>query len=86
MKKPSPWTGRCQRCGRETHSYTGSWFTSETICMTCAEIEEGHPDYPYAKRVEEEAVRRGDLNFEGVGWPGVNGRVPRPETDEDNDS
>ena len=86
MKKPSPWTGRCQRCGRETHSYTGSWFTSETICLACSEIEENHPDFDFAHDTETEAVRNGDLNFEGVGWPGPTGRVPRPETDDNEDS
>ena len=82
MRKPP----HCQRCDQESNSFTGSWFDTTLICMTCAEIEEAHPDYEYAHDTETEAVRRGDLNFEGVGWPGVDGRVPRPHPeDEDED-
>jgi hypothetical protein len=70
------WT-RCERCGCEASSSTGSWFNTEQICSCCREDEEGHPDYGYAREVEEDAVRKGDLNFKGVGWPGMNGRVAR---------
>ena len=84
MKKPSPWTGRCQRCGQPSTSFTGSWFSGELICLDCSEAEEAHPDFDFAHDTETEAVKRGDLNFPGVGWPGVDGRVPRPH--EDNDS
>ena len=83
MKKPSPWTGRCQRCGQESDSFTGSWFDTTLICLSCSEIEEAHPDFQYAHDTETEAVKRGDLNFPGVGWPGVDGRVPRPHEDSD---
>ena len=87
MKKPQPWNGRCQRCGRESTSFTGSWFSGELICLSCSEIEEAHPDFDFAHDTETEAVRRGDYNFEGVGWPGPTGRVPRPHsvTDEEED-
>ena len=85
MKKPQPWDGRCQRCGQPSTSFTGSWFSAELICLACSEIEEAHPDFTYAHDVETEAVKRGNLNVEGVGWPGIHGRVPRPvdETDEE---
>ena len=85
MRRPSPWTDKCQRCGRESHAFTGSWFSGELICLDCSEAEETHPDFQYAHDTEEAAVRNGDLNFPGVGWPGPTGRVPRPETDEDTD-
>ena len=83
MRKPNPWTGCCQRCGRRSDSFTGSWFSTQLICLTCSELEEVHPDFQYAHDVEEAAVRRGDMNFPGVGWPGVDGRVPRPDEDDD---
>lgn len=79
MKKPSPWNGKCQRCGRETHSFTGSWFSTELICLGCSEIEEASDSIGIAKEAEEAAVRRGDLNFPGIGWPYPKGRVPRGE-------
>ncbi len=85
MLEPKPWAGRCQRCGRESDSYTGSWFDTALICLSCSEVELSHPDLQYAHALETEEVKRGDLNFEGVGWPGVDGRVPRPNADQDDD-
>ncbi len=69
--------GRCDRCKKETLTHTGSWFSRETICVSCSREEAKHPDYEYAKAVEMEAVAEGNLNFPGVGWPGPDGRVPR---------
>lgn len=88
MKKPSPWTGRCQRCGRESISFSGSWFSTELLCLSpCAEEEAQHPDFEYVRSLEHDAVLAGDMNWSGPfgGWPGPTGRVPRPETDEDTD-
>lgn len=52
-----------------------SWFNRDLICMACASAEGSHPDYPAARSAEHAAVKRGDFNFPGVGWPGPNGRV-----------
>lgn len=71
---------RCDRCHGETHGVTHtSWFNTQTICTECSEAEAEHPDYTYAKRVENEACSRGEFNFPGVGWPGPDGRVPGAE-------
>lgn len=70
---------RCDRCNQETSLTQGSYFSLEILCMECAIKETYHPDYGYAKRVELEAVQRGDYNFPGVGWPGYGGRVTRSE-------
>ena len=43
--------------------------------MKCAEEERNHPDYQKAADAELAAVKRGDTNFPGIGWPGKNGRV-----------
>lgn len=71
------WDGRCQRCGRETAVSTGSYFDTSMLCPDCEEAERDHPDYGWVREQEEAAVRRGDYNWPGPGWPGVDGRVKR---------
>jgi hypothetical protein len=68
----------CERCKKPTSVMTGSYFSAEMICTACDEEESAHPDYQYARDVEEDAVRGGNYNFPGVGWPGKDGRVKRP--------
>jgi hypothetical protein len=60
---------RCDRCGATTGFFSTSYFNTDTLCRDCLERERRHPDYERAKRVEEDAVRRGDYNFPGVGKP-----------------
>jgi hypothetical protein len=47
-----------------------SWFDQDLICVACIEEEEAHPDFEKAKAAENAAVAAGNLNFEGIGWPG----------------
>lgn len=68
---------RCGRCAKPTNITKVSWFNTDGICSTCQKQEEAHPDYAYAKAVEHEAVKSGNTNFPGVGWPGIDGRVTR---------
>ena len=56
---------------------TMSRFDTDTLCMKCAEEEHQHPDYQLAADIELAAVRAGNRNFEGIGWPGKNGRIKR---------
>jgi hypothetical protein len=44
-------------------------FNTEVLCLDCKEREEQHPRYEEARRAEAEAVRRGDMNFPGIGKP-----------------
>jgi hypothetical protein len=67
----------CDRCPKPTNITKMSWFNTDTLCEDCQQQEETHPDFPYAKAVEHEAVLKGDTNFPGVGWPGVEGKVLR---------
>jgi hypothetical protein len=60
---------KCDRCGETISAFSTSWFNTDTICMACSEIEKAHPDFAFAKRVEEEMVKRGEYNFSGVGLP-----------------
>ena len=65
----------CDRCGRELTIRTMSRFNEDVLCPDCEREERQHPDYQKAADAELAAVRRGDMNFPGIGWPGKNGRV-----------
>ena len=69
------WDGECQRCGKETNSYTMSWFNTDLICMPCNDEENDHPDIDLAKDVEVAHVKVGNYNFPGIGFPGKDSRV-----------
>ena len=66
---------KCDRCGGDLKVRIMSRFNTDCLCMKCAEEERQHPDYQKAADVELDAVRRGDMNFPGIGWPGKNGRI-----------
>ena len=66
---------RCDRYGGELKGRTMSRFNTDSICIKCAEEERPPPDYQKAADAELAAVRHGDMNFPGIGWPGKNGRV-----------
>jgi len=67
----------CDRCFNPTPVYRVSWFNLDRICQACQAEEESHPDFQYAREVEHQAVRGGDMNFPGVGWPGRDGRIDK---------
>lgn len=62
---------KCERCTIETNTHTVSMFNTQAICMDCKETEKGHPKYKEACRTEFEEVRKGNFNFEGIGWDGL---------------
>ena len=66
---------KCDRCGGDLKVRIMSRFNTDCLCMKCAEEERQHPDYQKAADAELAAVRRGNMNFPGIGWPGKNGRV-----------
>ena len=70
-----PFEGICHRCGKETNSFTMSWFSTESICMECSDEENNHPDIKMAKAVESAHVKAGNYNYPGIGWPGKGKRV-----------
>lgn len=59
---------RCERCNKETNIQSMSWFNTEMICLECKEEEKNHPRYEEAKAKELEEVKRGNYNFEGIGF------------------
>ncbi len=66
---------KCDRCGVELKARQMSRFNTDVLCMRCIEEEKMHPDYEKAAEAELAAVKRGETNFPGIGWPGKNGRV-----------
>lgn len=63
------WPLKCDRCGTTLSSFSTSYFNTDTICHDCGEKERAHPEFEEARRIETEAVQRGDYNFPGVGLP-----------------
>lgn len=60
---------RCDRCGKETKSFTMSMFNTQMICHNCETREMNHKDYEKARQADREQVLKGNYNFEGIGMP-----------------
>jgi len=60
---------KCERCGAKTISTMMSMFNTQNCCRSCIDRERAHTLYPSARSVEEEQVKAGNLNFEGIGLP-----------------
>jgi len=60
---------RCHRCKEATPSTMMSRFNTEMICMDCDDKERAHPMYAEAAAKELAAVKRGEMNFPGIGKP-----------------
>ena len=59
----------CDRCGKElTGGRTMSMFNEDCICMECKREETQRSDYKAAQKAENEAVKRGEMNFKGIGY------------------
>ncbi len=57
----------CDRCGMPMGAHIMSKFDLAIICIPCKGDERQAPGYPAADEAEVSAVRRGELNFPGVG-------------------
>lgn len=66
---------KCDRCGGELKCRQMSRFNTDCLCPACMEQERQHPDYRKAVEAELEQIKKGNRNFEGIGWPGKDGRV-----------
>lgn len=62
-------SSHCERCGKKMDLSIGSRFNTQQICMDCAEAEKKHPLYGLARDVEQEYVKQGEYNYEGIGLP-----------------
>ena len=59
---------QCNRCGKETSVHIMSMFNTEEICVDCKALEGLRPDYKNAVETDEQAIRRGNFNFPGIGF------------------
>jgi hypothetical protein len=61
----------CDRCHDELKGgRTMSMFNEQCICMKCADAETKRADYKEARDAEAEQVKKGNLNFKGIGLKG----------------
>ena len=59
---------KCDRCNKETNSWTMSWFNKDHICMDCKNEEQSHPRYKEAKEAVYAEEVKGNMDYEGIGW------------------
>lgn len=59
----------CDRCGAQTNAFTGSYFNTQTICISCSIEEREHPRFKEAQDADQRAVLNGNFNFKGIGCP-----------------
>lgn len=59
---------KCDRCKKETISWKISWFNLDNICKECDEHEQNHPKYKEAKEMVLKEEKKGNKDFEGIGW------------------
>jgi len=57
----------CDRCGKYLDVRIMSMFNTDVICMECKEAETKNPRYKEACQKEHEEVKKGNLNFKGIG-------------------
>ena len=66
----------CDRCHKSlADGFSMSRFNTDALWHECLEAERQHPDYQKAVDAELAALRSGNRNVAGLGWPGKNGRV-----------
>jgi len=54
---------QCQRCNKETNTYTYSWYNDQRICCACRKSETERKDYADCRKAELEALRKGNYNY-----------------------
>ena len=61
----------CDRCGGSlAEGRTMSMYNKDCICMACKKAEQQRADYAEAVAADHEAIKQGNYNFPGIGWPG----------------
>ncbi|MDD3585719.1 MAG: hypothetical protein PHQ75_00935 [Thermoguttaceae bacterium] len=70
MRDPFFTQETCDRCHKPlTSGRIMSKFNTDCICMKCSRKEHELPEYRQADQAELDAIKRGDLNFPGIGYP-----------------
>lgn len=59
----------CDRCHRPLNgARTMSMFNKDCICMDCSAKEKERPDYSKAVEADHAEIKKGNYNFEGIGY------------------
>ena len=58
----------CDRCKKASNLTKMSWFNLDILCIKCSEKEEKHPKYEEARKAEIKECKKGNFNFEGIGY------------------
>lgn len=62
----------CDRCGKPFNgAKIMSMFNTDIICMSCKDAERNHPDYEKAVKADIVQIKKGNYNFEGIGYKEV---------------
>jgi hypothetical protein len=59
----------CARCRKETRQTQMSRFNTDICCPDCIDKEKEHPKYREAADAELAEVKKGNMNFPGIGKP-----------------
>ena len=60
----------CDRCGGDlSRGRIMSMFDTSCLCMPCSDKEKQDPDYKKAVQADNEQIKKGNFNFEGI-WGG----------------
>ncbi len=59
----------CDRCGKPLTGRIMSMFNTDVICQECKEKERQHPDYKKAQDADNAEIKKGNYNFQGIGYP-----------------
>lgn len=58
----------CDRCGKILTVRIMSMFNKDCICVECKNEERKRKDYEKAHMADINAIKRGNYNFEGIGF------------------
>ena len=60
----------CDRCGGSLEGgRMMSMYNEDCLCMNCIDKERERSDYKAASDAEHEAIKQGNYNFKGIGFP-----------------
>jgi len=62
-------SGKCDRCNEKSIVFGMSFFNTDMICEDCIAEEKSHSMYKKAREEELKEVKKGNLNFKGIGLP-----------------
>ena len=71
MRDPFFEKQNCDRCGKPLNRVRMmSMYNEDCICMECSKAEKQRSDYKEAVEADHAEIRKGNYNFNGIGYPG----------------